>query len=40
MDKRECQKSKPVYSAWYEFYPNPTVTFSNANVVPGDKIVA
>lgn len=36
----ECKNGKPVYSAWYEFYPNPSVTFNNANVMPGDKIVA
>ncbi|MGC9182730.1 G1 family glutamic endopeptidase [Caldisphaera sp.] len=36
----ECENGKSVYSAWYEFYPNPSVTFDNIKVVPGDKIVA
>lgn len=36
----ECNHGTPTYSAWYEFYPNPMVTISSLNVVPGSLVVA
>ena len=31
----DCSGSRPVYYAWYEMYPNPSVSYSNT-VRPGD----
>jgi len=34
----ECSGGKAYYSAWYEFYPSPSVTISGFTVKPGDHI--
>lgn len=34
----ECLGGKAQYSAWYEFYPKPSVTITSLPVKPGDKI--
>jgi hypothetical protein len=31
----DCRRGRAVYYAWYEMYPNPSVSYSNA-VQPGD----
>ncbi|MFI5415622.1 MAG: G1 family glutamic endopeptidase [Candidatus Lutacidiplasmatales archaeon] len=36
----DCQHGSPVYYAWYEFYPNPSITISRVTVSPGDTIIA
>ncbi len=36
----QCSNGVAVYSAWYEFYPNPMVTISGITVAPGDTITA
>jgi len=36
----ECNNGVASYSAWYEFYPNPSVTITGFTVNPGDTIVA
>lgn len=36
----ECNNGVATYSAWYEFYPNPSVTISSISVSPGDSITA
>jgi Peptidase A4 family len=33
-------KNNPVYYAWYEFYPNPSVQISGMTITPGDTISA
>jgi hypothetical protein len=35
----DCQSGSPVYYAWYEMYPGPSITFSN-HVAPGDDFSA
>jgi hypothetical protein len=34
----ECSGGKPMYWAWYEFYPSPSVEISGFTVKPGDAI--
>lgn len=34
----QCSAERAIYSAWYEFYPSPSVTISSIVVKPGDKI--
>ncbi len=34
----ECSGGKPIYWAWYEFYPSPSVEISGFTVKPGDVI--
>ncbi|ABW02092.1 conserved hypothetical protein [Caldivirga maquilingensis IC-167] len=34
----ECENGKPIYWAWYEFYPSPSVTIKGFTVNPGDDI--
>jgi len=34
----QCSSGKPYYSAWYEFYPSPSVTISTIIVKPGDVV--
>lgn len=36
----DCSGGVASYSAWYEFYPNPSVTISSVTVSPGDTITA
>jgi hypothetical protein len=36
----ECSSGIASYSAWYEFYPNPSVTISSVSVSPGDVVNA
>ena len=33
-----CEHGKPIYWAWYEFYPSPSVEISGFTVKPGDQI--
>src|SRR3989449_6197965 len=33
-------RTRCVYYAWYEFYPNPSITIGGFTVLPGDKISA
>ena len=33
-------RTRCVYYAWYEFYPNPSITIGGSTVLPGDKISA
>jgi Peptidase A4 family len=35
-----CDRSTPVYFAWYEFYPAASITISTITITPGDKISA
>jgi hypothetical protein len=34
----QCSNGKAYYSAWYEFYPSPSVTISSITVKPGDVV--
>jgi hypothetical protein len=34
----QCSSGKAYYSAWYEFYPSPSVTISSITVAPGDTV--
>ncbi|MEL9990374.1 MAG: G1 family glutamic endopeptidase [Thermoproteus sp.] len=34
----ECSGGKPIYEAWYEFYPSPSVPISGLTVQPGDRV--
>lgn len=34
----QCSSGRAFYSAWYEFYPNPSVTIGTITVMPGDKV--
>ena len=34
-----CASGSPQYTAWWEFYPNPSVTYA-VPVYPGDTLVA
>ena len=34
----ECSGGKPIYWAWYEFYPSPSVEIKGFTVKPGDVI--
>lgn len=34
----ECSGGKPIYEAWYEFYPSPAVFIPSLTVQPGDKV--
>jgi hypothetical protein len=36
----ECNNGAASYSAWYEFYPSPSVTITGFTVRPGDTILA
>lgn len=36
----ECSHNSASYSAWYEFYPNPSVTITSMTVSAGDTITA
>jgi len=36
----DCQNGKPVYYAWYEFYPHWAYTINNFGINPGDTIFA
>jgi len=36
----DCDRGKPVYSAWYEFYPAVSVTINTIKVTPGDVMSA
>lgn len=36
----DCVNGKPVYYAWFEFYPHPSVTIESMAVTPGDLIYA
>jgi hypothetical protein len=36
----DCQNGKPVYYAWFEFYPHQSVSIDNLPVSPGDVISA
>jgi hypothetical protein len=36
----DCLEGSPIYYAWYEFYPNPSVLINSVNVAPGDLIKA
>ena len=36
----DCSSGHGVYYAWYEFYPNPSITIGGFTVLPGDKISA
>lgn len=36
----DCQNGKPVYYAWFEFYPNPSYFVNNFAVHPNDSISA
>jgi hypothetical protein len=36
----DCQNGKPVYYAWYEFYPHPSFLVNGLTISPGDKISA
>lgn len=36
----DCQNGKPVYYAWFEFYPHPSFTVNSLTINPGDTISA
>jgi len=36
----ECDKEKPIYFAWYEFYPAALTTINTITVTPGDVMSA
>jgi hypothetical protein len=36
----DCQGGSPVYYAWYEFYPNPSILISSVTIHSGDVIFA
>src|SRR5256885_3857866 len=36
----DCSSGHGVYYAWYEFYPNPSITIGGFTVLPGDRISA
>ena len=36
----DCQNGKPVYYAWYEFYPHPSFTITGMTIAPGHIISA
>jgi hypothetical protein len=36
----DVQRGRPVYYAWYEFYPNPMYQISTLSISPGDVISA
>jgi hypothetical protein len=36
----DCSSGHGVYYAWYEFYPNPSITINGFTVRPGDTITA
>jgi len=36
----DCQNGKPVYYAWFEFYPHPSFIVNSLTIQPGDVISA
>ena len=36
----DCQRGRPTYYAWFEFYPNPSYIISSISIQPGDVISA
>ncbi|MEM0118675.1 MAG: G1 family glutamic endopeptidase [Conexivisphaerales archaeon] len=34
----QCSSGKAYYSAWYEFYPSPSVTITSVAIKPGDAV--
>jgi len=36
----DCQSGSPVYYAWFEFYPHPSMTVNSLLIKPGDRISA
>jgi hypothetical protein len=36
----DCQNGKPVYYAWFEFYPHPSFTINSVPISPGNVVSA
>jgi hypothetical protein len=36
----DCQNGQPVYYAWFEFYPHPSITIDSVPLSPGDVVSA